>query len=163
MAHPVNNFIVPGSCNAPAPGACPPFSGAEFRRGIRRSLGRNAARLPQIRRRTPTEMNNPLGPASGRLSRACVIEKNLAWSALGQYCCLNFGRKPGIGIAAPSVGVLAPKIKARPFVGDAERRGPEFRTLRLAEDERWPDGCRKRPRCADDGEAVSLIERTRRR
>ena len=22
--------------------------------------------------------------------------------------------------------------------------------LRLAEDERWPDGCRKRPRCADD-------------
>src|SRR5260370_36952992 len=32
--------------------------------------------------------------------------------------------------------------------------------LRLAEDERWPGGCRKRPRCADDdGEALSLIER----
>jgi len=30
--------------------------------------------------------------------------------------------------------------------------------LRLAEDERWPSGCRKRPRCADDGEAQSLIE-----
>src|ERR1035437_6933237 len=33
--------------------------------------------------------------------------------------------------------------------------------LRLAEDERWPGGCRERPRCAaDDGEALSLIERT---
>src|SRR5260221_444168 len=32
--------------------------------------------------------------------------------------------------------------------------------LRLAEDERWPGGCRKRPRCADDdGEALSRIER----
>jgi hypothetical protein len=35
-----------------------------------------------------------------RLSRACVIEKNLAWSDLGQYRCLNFSRKPGAGIAA---------------------------------------------------------------
>src|ERR1039458_3199194 len=33
--------------------------------------------------------------------------------------------------------------------------------VRLAEDERWPGGCRERPRCAaDDGEALSLIERT---
>src|SRR3977135_2058604 len=32
--------------------------------------------------------------------------------------------------------------------------------LRRAEDERWPGGCRKRPRCADDdGEALSRIER----
>jgi len=33
--------------------------------------------------------------------------------------------------------------------------------MRLAENERWPGGCRERPRCAaDDGEAVRLIERT---
>src|SRR4030081_2493340 len=31
--------------------------------------------------------------------------------------------------------------------------------LRLAVDERWPGGGRKRPRCADDGEALSLFER----
>jgi hypothetical protein len=33
---------------------------------------------------------------------------------------------------------------------------PEFMKLRLAEDERWPGGCRERPRCADDdGEALA--------
>src|ERR1700727_3643522 len=26
-----------------------------------------------------------------RLSRACVVDKNLAWSELGQQYCLNFG------------------------------------------------------------------------
>src|SRR6202034_3513264 len=31
---------------------------------------------------------------------------------------------------------------------------------RLAEDERWPGGGRKSPRCANDGEALRLIERT---
>ena len=34
-----------------------------------------------------------------RLSRACVIEKNLAWSQLGQQYCLNCSGKPGTGIA----------------------------------------------------------------
>jgi hypothetical protein len=31
--------------------------------------------------------------------RACVIEKNLAMSRLGQYHCLNCGGDPGMGIA----------------------------------------------------------------
>src|SRR5882757_9781413 len=32
------------------------------------------------------------------LSRACVIEKNLAWSKLGQYHCLNYGAFPAQGL-----------------------------------------------------------------
>jgi hypothetical protein len=60
--------------------------------------------------------------------------------------------KPGTGIAAQLVGGAvskdpAPKRwQARPFVGDVGRPGlklePEFMKLRLAEDERWPGGCR---------------------
>src|SRR6202165_5141365 len=47
------------------------------------------------------------------------------------------------------------------MAGKAVRRGrwtprPEFMKLRRAEDERWPGGCRERPRCADhDGEALA--------
>src|SRR5258707_15152248 len=47
------------------------------------------------------------------------------------------------------------------MAGKAVRQGrwtprPEFSKLRLAEDERWPGGFRKRPRCADhDGEALT--------
>src|SRR4030088_20602 len=61
-----------------------------------------------------------------------------------------------------NVGAEASKRAA----GKAVPRGrwtprPEFMKLRLAEDERWPGGGRKRPRCADhDGEALRLIERT---
>src|SRR6202171_6756335 len=68
-----------------------------------------------------------------------------------------------MGIATKS-GVRAP-VKAlarhREAAGKAVLRGrwtpnPEFMKLRLAEDERWPGGCRERPRCADDdGEALA--------
>ena len=49
------------------------------------------------------------------------------------------------------------------MAGKAVRQGrwtprPEFSKLRLAEDERWPGGFRRRPRCADqDGEALALL------
>jgi hypothetical protein len=38
--------------------------------------------------------------ACKRLSRACVIEKNLAWSELGQQHCLNFGPHTRHGVCS---------------------------------------------------------------
>src|SRR5437764_6329474 len=37
-------------------------------------------------------------PCGRGLSRACMIEKNLAWSKLGQYYCLNYGAFPAQGL-----------------------------------------------------------------
>jgi hypothetical protein len=68
------------------------------------------------------ERGRPDGRAR-RLSRACVIKKNLAWSGLGQYYCLNFGgRKPGTGIAAQGRASGRPGLKARPFAGTLNAR-----------------------------------------
>src|ERR1700722_796798 len=55
-----------------------------------------------------------------RLSRACMIEKNLAWSQLGQQYCLNCGRNPGTGIATLSWR-RRQKNKRYGRSGDAER------------------------------------------
>jgi hypothetical protein len=81
-----------------------------------------------------------------------MIEKNLAKSGLGQHHCLNWAAIPAQGLqhnrwAVRSEKDAAPKKwQARPFVGDVERPSlkfePEFMKLRLAEDERWPGGCR---------------------
>src|ERR1700681_1149517 len=84
MTHPVNNFIVHRSCGAPAPRAFCSLPGAEFHGRIRRSLGRIAARLPQIRDGPSIVIIGTRGACRERLSRACMIEKNLAWSELGQ-------------------------------------------------------------------------------
>jgi hypothetical protein len=60
-----------------------------------------------------------------------MIEKNLAVSGLGQHSCLNFGGKPGTGIAT-KVGYCGTQEVA----GKAVRRGrwtpkPEMMSLNL--------------------------------
>jgi hypothetical protein len=57
------------------------------------------------------------------LSCACVIEKNLAWSELGQHGCLNYGAIPARGLQRKVGAEGAEKVQARPFVDDAERPG----------------------------------------
>src|ERR1700722_224820 len=57
-----------------------------------------------------------------RLSRACVIEKNLSWSQLGQQYCLNCSGKPGTGIATQRWRPTQKRKTVRQF-GDAERLG----------------------------------------
>jgi hypothetical protein len=62
-------------------------------------------------------------PCSGRLSRACVIEKNLAWSELGQQSCLIYEASPARGLQRKFGASAAEKVQAWPFVGDVERPG----------------------------------------
>jgi hypothetical protein len=55
----------------------------------------------------------------------------------------QFRGDPGTGIATKNSALLAPRmLQARPFLWDVERSSPDFRKMRLAEDERWPGGCR---------------------
>jgi hypothetical protein len=74
-------------------------------------LGRIAARLLQIRGEAIAVIIGEAKPCDERLSCACVIEKNLAWSELGQYHCLNFDGDPGTGIAALKWAFRRPGIK----------------------------------------------------
>ena len=60
--------------------------------------------------------------ACGRgLSRACVIDKNLAWSELGQYRCLNCGAIPAQGLQRNRGATSSRAVQARPFLRDVER------------------------------------------
>ena len=86
--------------------------------GFRQTLGRIAARLPQTRGKAITVTIVAAKRCDERLRRACVIEKNLAWSALGQQHCLNFDSDPGTGIATLKWAFMRPGIK-----GWAVRRG----------------------------------------
>src|SRR6185312_4735242 len=84
-----------------------------------------------------------------------MIVKSLAWSQLGQYHCLNCDAAP------PRELYRKPGAARR----EAKRQGRSSGTLddqalilklRRAAYERWPGGCRERPRCADDnGEALA--------
>ena len=65
-------------------------------------------------------------PCDRRLSRACVIEKNLAWSELGQQGCLICGAVPAQGLQRKFGASAAEKVQARPFVGDVGRPSLNF-------------------------------------
>src|SRR5260370_15626979 len=75
---------------------------------IRRTLGRIAARLLQIRGGAFVPAAATDQPCGRGLSRACVIKKNLAWSELGQYRCLNYGAFPAQGLQR-KLGALSSK------------------------------------------------------
>ena len=60
--------------------------------------------------------------ACGRgLSRACVIDKSLAWWKLGQYRCLNCGAIPAQGLQRNRGATSSRAVQARPFLRDVER------------------------------------------
>ena len=66
-------------------------------------------------------------PCGRGLSRACMIEKNLAWSELGQYRCLNYGAFPAQGLQRKPGGFELQEVQARPFLRDVERPGLNLR------------------------------------
>jgi hypothetical protein len=80
--------------------------------------------LPQIRQVAMLSAPAPIAEQlDERLSRACVIEKNLAWSELGQQHCLNFGLPfPAQGLQRKS-GVETPRIEGKVVRRDAEPAG----------------------------------------
>src|SRR5215212_8621384 len=88
ITHPVNSFIIRSPTDAPRGSISLLYRAQEHHRRIRRSLGRIAARLLQIGGDCRPSSAVPARNANRRLSRACVIEKNLAWSELGQQSCL---------------------------------------------------------------------------
>jgi hypothetical protein len=116
--HPANNFICPLLLQRPTPGA---FSLLD---APATSLLNPAVLWPD----RGAFASKPAAVAAGagaaadrRLSGACVVERNLALSELGQYRCLNCGGKPGTGIATKIWLRRRREIKARPFIGDVER------------------------------------------
>ena len=52
-----------------------------------------------------------------------MIDKNLAWSELGQCHCLNYGAFPAQGLQRKPGGFELREVQARPFLGDVERPG----------------------------------------
>jgi hypothetical protein len=110
----VNSFIAHRSLCAPEHFRS--WSRLQLPCRIRRSLGGIAARLPQTPGNAAALVVKP--PPCGRgHTRACVIEKNLAWSELGQHRCLNYDANPAQGLQR-SWGAQAPKR-----AGKAVRRG----------------------------------------
>ena len=87
--HPVNNFIAECSCDAPE--RFRSSARKQISTGILAVLGPDRGAIPGAGWQ-PAASNDL--PCSRGLSRACVIDKNLAWSEVGQYHCLNFGAFP---------------------------------------------------------------------
>ena len=84
-------------------------------------------------------------PPRGRgLSSACVVGKNLAWSKLGQYCCLNNGADPAWGLHEGRADAPGTKRQGR-STGTLNAQALILK-LWLAEDERSPGGVPQAPK-----------------
>jgi hypothetical protein len=57
-----------------------------------------------------------------KAAASCVLEKNLAWSKVGQQGCLIAEQHLDQGLRRNSA-LDAKKLQARPFLGDVERPG----------------------------------------
>src|SRR5258706_11153273 len=97
--HAVNSFIAHRSCNGPEPGAFFAIGPAATSSVNPAVLGPDRGALASNPGRGGRSQQSTVVACDRRLSGACVIEKNLAWSDLGQRYCLNCGRKPRTGIA----------------------------------------------------------------
>jgi hypothetical protein len=66
-------------------------------------------------------LGNAIAAGEKGLSRACVVEKNVAWWKLGQYDCLKFRCETGIGIATKIRRLALQGTQAKTFSRDVER------------------------------------------
>jgi hypothetical protein len=114
-AHPADSLIAAKLLSRPA---CP----SDF--ALVRSWARKSAAIPAElgRHRGAFWIRNAQLRWRRGLSRACVVGKNKALWELGQYHCLKFCCRPGMGIATKFGALRCNGIQAKPFSGDVERR-----------------------------------------
>ena len=133
QTHPVNNFITECSCKPRSRRPSGAFRSLACRPGPN-FIAKSGGPWAGSRRVCRKSALAAFPPAAGRrsacrrgLSRACVIEKNLAWSELGQYHCLNCGAIPAQGLQRNRGASSSRAVQARPFLRDVERPGLNLR------------------------------------
>ena len=118
----MNSFIAIAPV-MPAPGAFRSFSRPlNFIAEFRRTLGRIAARLPQIRAAAGHAAADGRAMQPGTFTRLCD-RKKFGMVGVRTASLSQLRGKPGTGIATKVRRFGAEKVQARPFVGDVERPG----------------------------------------